>query len=259
MEPDFELTDERWNLISDLFHEPPRRPQGGRPPAPARGCFEGILWILRSGARWKDLPKHFPSSTTCWRRHKEWTEAGVWKTAWARLVRALDRRGRVKHEESFADGTFSPAKKGAKRLGKTKRGKGTKIMVFTDAEGLPLGADTASASPHEVTLIEPLLETRVLRRKPQRLVYDEAADSDPLRERLQQRGIELVCRHRRNRVKPPTQDGRKLRRFRRRWKVERSISWLQNFRRLVTRYEFHAHLFHGFVQLACLIVVLGRF
>lgn len=132
-------------------------------------------------------------------------------------------------------------------------------MVFTDAEGLPLGADTASASPHEVTLIEPLLETRVLRRKPQRLVYDEAADSDPLRERLQQRGIELVCRHRRNRVKPPTQDGRKLRRFRRRWKVERSISWLQNFRRLVTRYEFHAHLFHGFVQLACLIVVLGRF
>lgn len=144
-------------------------------------------------------------------------------------------------------------------MGKTKRGKGTKIMVLTDAEGLPLGADTASASPHEVTLIEPLLETRVLRRKPRRLIYDEAADSDPLRQRLQQRGIELVCRHRRNRVKPPTQDGRKLRRFRRRWKVERSISWLQNFRRLVTRYEFHAHLFHGFVQLACLIVVLGRF
>jgi transposase len=144
-------------------------------------------------------------------------------------------------------------------VGKTKRGKGTKIMVLTDAEGLPLGADTASASPHEVTLIEPLLEQRVLPRKPRRLIYDEAADSDPLRKRLKRRGIELVCRHRRNRIKPPTQDGRKLRRFRRRWKVERSISWLQNFRRLVTRYEFHAHLFHGFVQLACLIVVLGRF
>jgi transposase len=150
-------------------------------------------------------------------------------------------------------------KKGGAKVGKTKRGKGTKIMVLTDAEGLPLGADTASASPHEVTLIEALLEKRVLRQKPRRLIYDEAADSDPLRKRLQSRGIELVCRHRRNRVKPPTQDGRKLRRFRRRWKVERSISWLQNFRRLVTRYEFHAHLFHGFVQLACLIVVLGRF
>jgi transposase len=150
-------------------------------------------------------------------------------------------------------------KKRGEKVGKTKRGKGTKIMVLTDAEGLPLGADTASASPHEVKLIEPLLEKSVLRKKPRRLIYDEAADSDPLRERLKRRGIELVCRHRRNRIKPPTQDGRKLRRFRRRWKVERSISWLQNFRRLVTRYEFHAHLFHGFVQLACLIVVLGRF
>jgi transposase len=144
-------------------------------------------------------------------------------------------------------------------VGKTKRGKGTKIMVLIDGEGLPWGVDTASASPHEVTLIEPLLEHRLLRRKPRRLIYDEAADSDPLRTRLKRRGIELVCRHRRNRVRPATQDGRKLRRFRRRWKVERSISWLQNFRRLVVRYEYHAHLFHGFVQLACLIMVLGRF
>lgn len=150
-------------------------------------------------------------------------------------------------------------KKGGEKVGKTKRGKGTKIMVLTDAEGLPLGADTASASPHEVKLIEPLLEKRVLRKLPRRLIYDEAADSDPLRKRLKRRGIELVCRHRRNRIKPATQDGRKLRRFRRRWKVERSISWLQNFRRLITRFEYHAHLFHGFVQLACLIVVLGRF
>jgi transposase len=152
-----------------------------------------------------------------------------------------------------------PSKKRGKKVGKTKRGKGTKIMVLIDAEGLPLGVDTASASPHEVNLIEPLLARRVLRRKPRRLIYDAAADSDPLRARLRRRGIELVCPHRRNRTKPATQDGRKLRRYRRRWKVERSISWLQNFRRLVTRYEFHAHLFHGFAQLACLIVVLGRF
>ena len=132
-------------------------------------------------------------------------------------------------------------------------------MVLTDAAGLPLGIDTASASPHEVTLVEPLIEKRVLRRKPRRLIYDAAADSDPLRQRLKRRGIDLICPHRRNRRKAPTQDGRKLRRYRRRWKVERSISWLQDFRRLVTRYEHYAHLFHGFVQLACLIVVLGRF
>jgi transposase len=132
-------------------------------------------------------------------------------------------------------------------------------MVLIDASGLPLGIDTASASPHEVTLIEQLLEKRVLRRKTRRLIYDAAADSDPLRERLRRRGIDLICPHRKNRKKPPTQDGRKFRRYRRRWSVERSISWLQDFRRLVTRYEYHAHLFHGLVQLACLIVTLRRF
>ena len=127
MEPEFELTDEQWNLISDLFPEALRRPQGGRPPAPTRPCVEGILWILRSGARWKDLPKHFPSSTTCWRRHRDWTEAGIWEKAWARLVRKLDRQGRVKHEESFADGTFSSAKKGVKRSARPSAAKAPRL------------------------------------------------------------------------------------------------------------------------------------
>jgi transposase len=132
-------------------------------------------------------------------------------------------------------------------------------MVLTDGRGLPLAAEIASASPHESTLIEPLLERRLLPKKPRRLLYDLAADNDELRTRLARRRVELVCPHRKNRTRPPTQDGRKLRRYRRRWKIERSIGWLQNFRRLVTRYEYHANLFHGFVQLACLMVVMRRF
>jgi transposase len=144
-------------------------------------------------------------------------------------------------------------------VGKTKRGKGTKVMVHSDAAGLPLGVHIASASPHEVTLIEALLERRRMRRLPRRLIYDLAADRDPLRRRLLRRGIELICPHRSNRTRPATQDGRKLRRYRRRWKIERSISWLQNLRRLVARYEYHAKLSLGFAQLACLMVVLKRF
>lgn len=134
-------------------------------------------------------------------------------------------------------------------------------MVLSDGHGLPLAVNVHSASPHEVNLIEPLLDSAVLdQRAPDRLIYDLAADSDELRERLWwDRAIELVCPHRKNRVKPPTQDGRKLRRYRRRWKVERSIAWLQNFRRLVVRYERHAYLFHGFVQLACLFTTIQRF
>lgn len=150
-------------------------------------------------------------------------------------------------------------KKGGDRVGPTKRGKGTKLMVLVDGSGLPLAVDVDSASPAEVNLIEPLIDESVTPHVPGRLIYDRAADSDPLRQRLASRGIELICPHRRRRVKPPTQDGRPLRRFRRRWIIERTIAWLQHFRRLVTRYEFYSFLFHSFAKLACMMIVLRRF
>ena len=112
MEPLTQLTDEQWFLIKDLFPWKPPSVQGGRPKADPRACFEGILWVLRTGARWKDLPKCFPSKSTCWLRFKEWTEAGIFERAWARLLRRKDRRLRVDWSECFADGTFASAKKG---------------------------------------------------------------------------------------------------------------------------------------------------
>jgi transposase len=115
MEPKPQVTDEQWLLIEDLFpHEEPAE-FGGRPAIPPRPCLEGILWILRTGARWKDLPTHFPSPSTCWRRFKEWTESGVFQKAWARLLGTLDGLKQIEWEETFADGTFSPAKKGVPR------------------------------------------------------------------------------------------------------------------------------------------------
>lgn len=139
-EPEFELTDERWQLIKDLFLETPVGPKGGRPVVVSRPCVEGILWILRSGARWKDMPSRFPSATTCWRRHRDWTRAGVWEKAWARLVRRLDREGRVDREESFADGTFSSAKKGVKRSARPNAARAPRSW------SLPMGTVSRSAS-----------------------------------------------------------------------------------------------------------------
>jgi transposase len=115
-EPKPQLTDEQWLLIADLFSNDPPGPAGGRPRVAPRDCVEGILWVLRSGARWKDLPKHFPSYPTCWRRLQEWTGLGLWQKAWTRLLRKLTDRGAIAWEESIADGMFSPAKKGAKAL-----------------------------------------------------------------------------------------------------------------------------------------------
>jgi transposase len=129
-------------------------------------------------------------------------------------------------------------------VGNTKRGKGTKIMAFVDGNGLPIGIRIASASPHEVTLVDDTLDA-IMTDDPQRLIGDRAYDSDTLDARLQeQRNIEMIAPHRGNR-RTQTQDGRPLRRCRRRWKIERLFAWLQNFRRLVTRWEYHADNFLG--------------
>src|SRR5208283_3600492 len=108
------LTDEQWELIAPLFPPPKqRRDKRGRPPAPNRACFEGILWILQTGAAWRFLPDEFPSPPTCWRRLKQWEEQDVWLDAWRALLGALDGEGLLKWEEAFLDGSFAPAKKGA--------------------------------------------------------------------------------------------------------------------------------------------------
>ena len=132
-------------------------------------------------------------------------------------------------------------------------------MLMVDGEGTPLSAFTLSANHAEVNAVETLVDERTTEKKPARLLYDKAADADWLRERMAARGIELITPHRRNRTRPTLQDGRSLRRYKRRYKVERSISWLFNNRRLITRWEYYPELFEGFVHLACLYTVLRKF
>jgi len=110
------LSDEQWTLVEALLPRPRRRKdKRGRPPAPNRACFEGILWILQTGAAWRFLPEEFPSPSTCWRRLQQWEEEGVWLQAWRTLLGALDQEGLLKWDEAFLDGSFAPAKKGALR------------------------------------------------------------------------------------------------------------------------------------------------
>ena len=169
------------------------------------------------------------------------------------------RLGRMLHWRHL----FRRKKRGSK-VGKTKRGKGSKCMVVVDGKGLPLGVSIASASPAEVKLAPESLATITVPRggpgrsktKPKRLIADKAYDSDPFRESLGKRRIEFICPHRRNRVKPPTQDGRKLRRYRRRWIVERTIAWLGSFRRLIVRHEYSPRMFLAFIHFACALLTL---
>jgi transposase len=132
-------------------------------------------------------------------------------------------------------------------------------MAIADRHGLPVAVGIASASPHEVTLVEETLDRRFTRAAPQRRIGDRAYDSNRLDERLKrERGIELIAPHQPTHTRR-TQDGRPLRRYRRRWKIERLFAWLHNFRRLVTRQEHHAENVLGFLHLGCLCILLRHF
>jgi transposase len=137
-------------------------------------------------------------------------------------------------------------------------------MVVVDGQGIPLGSQLVSASPGEVTLAESTLAQISVshggpgrpRSRPLRVIADRAYDSDQLRGRLLQRGIVLISPHRRGRRKPSLNDGRTLRRYRKRWKIERTFAWLGNYRRLVVRYDYHLKSYQAFFHLACLLITL---
>ena len=139
-------------------------------------------------------------------------------------------------------------------------------MIVIDGEGIPLGVYLDSASPHEISLVDKTLGTIAVprggpgrpRTRPERLIGDKAYDSDPLRIRLKRRGIDLIAPHKENRKKPPTQDGRKLRRYKRRWKVERTFAWIGQFKRLLVRWEYKIQMYRAFFLIACIIIALRR-
>ena len=146
-------------------------------------------------------------------------------------------------------------KKGGLAVGPTKRGKGTKIIALADDHSLPLAVSIESASPHESQLVEGVLGHSFLNTLPPRLIGDKAYDSDRLDRDLAERyGIEMSAPHRGER-RTPTQDGRPLRRYRRRWRVERLFAWLHHFRRLVIRWEYHVENFFGMVRLGCMQIL----
>lgn len=108
-----EQPDLLWSFLKQSIPLP-KRPKGpgGRPRFDDEKLFKGIMWILRSGARWKDMPKEFGSGKTAHRRHQEWVKKGVYENCYRRLIEYARDRGHISMAEAFIDGSFSPAKKG---------------------------------------------------------------------------------------------------------------------------------------------------
>src|SRR5467141_3702444 len=169
----------------------------------------------------------------------------------------LTRPGKAGSERIVHRCQLQFGEKRGSAVGPTRRGKGSKIMAISDGHGLPIAVHVASASPHEKKLVEPTLQRRFLAETPERLIGDRAYDSDPLDVQIRERfGVQLVAPHNSTRSRKATQDGRVLRRYRRRWKIERLFAWLHNFRRVVIRWEYYPENFLGMVQLACAVILL---
>jgi len=130
------LTEKQWQLIAPLFDSDNREGMVGRPPVPSRDVLNGVLWILKTGARWKDLPREYPSYQTCHRRFQQWVRDGTIERALQVLAEDLRERGGIDIREAFIDGTFSSAKKGVFLLARRNAAKGPRswplqtLMVF---------------------------------------------------------------------------------------------------------------------------------
>jgi transposase len=171
----------------------------------------------------------------------------------------LREQDALDESECFMDATFASAKGGGDQVAPTKRGKSVKIMAIVDRHGLPLAVSTHAENHHEVTLVQLCFEFYMIEAKPENLIGDKAYDSDQLDAELRQEGIEMIAPHKSNRVRAKTQDGRRLRRYQRRWIVERFFAWMQWQRRLLVRWEYYSANVLGFVQLACIAMLLKQF
>ena len=258
------LTDDLWQRIEPLL--PPVKPRRfrypGRKPLSHRQALTGILFVLKTGLNWNDLPRELNcgSGSRCRRRLAEWQEAGVWVRLHALLLDELQGADKIDWSRAAVDSSFARALGGGEETGPnpTDRGKkGTKHHAVVDAHGIPLSATVTAANTPDVKelleVVDQIPDVRGKpgrpRRRPEALYGDRAYDSQPHREGLRGRGIKPKLA-RRN-----TEHGSGLGVFR--WVVEQFFSHLHRFRKLRLRTDWTLAAHDGLLKLACSLICLS--
>ena len=262
------VSDELWARVEPLLPSAPARRFRfpGRKPIDQRCILKGILFVLKTGIAWDDLPTElgWGCGKTCREYLRRWHAAGVWDQLHALLLTELNAADLIDWSRAIIDGTFAKAPEGGEDTGPnpTDRGKsGSKHHVLTDANGIPLAVIlTAANVPDVVPVMEVLTAVPPVggkpgppREKPDRLQGDRGYDSEPLRKLLRWLGIvpELAKRN--------TEHGSGLGKTR--WVVERTIAWLRGFRRLRVRFDRTGAIYHAWNSLAAAIIcwrILGE-
>ncbi|MFB7256845.1 IS5 family transposase [Streptomyces nojiriensis] len=259
------VPDDLWQRIAPLLPSTLERRHRypGRLRVPYRVALAGVMYVLRTGVAWRDVPAEAVgcSGVTAWRRLRDWTEAGVWPRLHAALLTDLRRASLLDVDDCAVDGSHVRALKGGDHVGPSPvdRGRpGSKHHLIVDRHGIPLAVTLTGGNRHDVTQLLPLLnEVPPIRgrrgrprRKPRRLYADRGYDFDKYRRLLRKRGIKPMIARR------GVAHGSGLGKVR--WVVERTFAWLHHFKRLRIRYERRAALHLGLLQLACSIVCLRR-
>jgi len=257
------VTDELWEHVQPLLPPPPRRHFRfpGRKPLDYRKVLTGILFVLKTGIAWDDLPAELGCGCgkTCRHYLRLWYQAGVWLKLHAVLLAELNGADQIDWQRALIDASFVKAPCGGEDTGPNptdRRKSGSKHHVLTDAQGVPLAATVTAANVNEVTQVFQVLTNMPpvggkpgpKRQRPERLQGDRAYDSEPVRQLLRWLGITPVLAAR------YTEHGSGLGVLR--WFVERTISWLHQFGRLRRRLDRRTELQNAFLQLACALICL---
>ena len=255
------VEDELWAEVEPLLPAPkPRRFRyPGRKPLENRAALTGILFILKSGLPWNDLPREMNcgSGAACWVRLHEWHQAGIWQALHLVLLSKLRYADKIDWSRAVVDSTTIRALRGGDKTGKTPtdRGRsGTKDHLITEGNGIPLAAQATAANRHDVTELLPLVDAippiggkpGPARWRPEVVLGDRGYDSKPHREALRARGIKPLLAKR----NAPHGSGLGVYRY----VVERTFAWLKSFRRLRLRYERTAFMHEAALELAMCMV-----
>jgi transposase len=257
------VTDELWERIEPLL--PPPKPRRfrfpGRRPLDYRKILTGIVFVLKTGINWEDLPAElgWGCGRTCKHYLTIWQKAGIWERLHALLLAELREADSIDWSRAAADSIKARALGGGDDTGpnSTDRGKlGTKHHVLTDAQGIPLAVTVTGANVPDVNELIPLVDAVPPvggkvghpKQRPDELYADRAYDSEPHREKLRQRGIDPKIPRRR------TEHGSGLGIYR--WVVERTQAWLHGFRKLRLRTDTDGLIHKGFVALASALICM---
>lgn len=261
----WKVPDPMWQRIKQVL--PKEKPPGtpGRPCLPFRRVLDGILFVLRTGCHWKAVPQKYGSGSTIHRRFQQWVEAGLFREMMGLMLGWYDRTRGIDWTWLAADSKMAPAPLGGQCTGPnpTDRSKsGTKRHLLVDGRGVPLSVHLTGANRHDIKGLPALLSGGMLVERPeptdqheQHLCLDKAYASQETDERLARLGLIGHVKQQGEVSEPgvgePVYPAR-------RWKVERSISWLNNMRKLRVRWEKKAENYLALWLLAAALITYRR-